>query len=614
MPNSKIVFLLLILQNCFSFTFSQQVKIHEDYLREPAYEFYKPSGWDEHLLKYGEPYQMITHSDYTDYSTFKSGQVKNIDELDLSAIQRIVIEGEDGSLQEQIAFLEMYAQQLTSLESILINVSTEELISTELINILKKMEHLQIKCTENQLKQIFTECENLKILDLSWNKLDQLPVSITKLKYLHTLILNNNQFKNIPVQIAKMESLVRLDLRNNQISTLPEKLITASKVKNLNICENDFKSLSRQQIEKFDRLYIDNNNWDDATIDLLIKAGRKVVAYQGNHKDVLKQEYRKMNISPISGNGNLKMVFQEQQNSHHLDLVLPFSDIEDVDTTRKIQIKNMDSNEIKDYPIQYVRSESHFLLERNIDQNLQFFQKANRFEITLPCIKADIISSYFSPNFVYVSDWIFGLKMEKETLIDNGLFKFQQLPYALEYAEKVKNLKINYSFWNDVPENEKLSLTKKFNETQFNCDTVIIAMGESKLNLFNQISLKNFTQINHLVIEFETGEKNSDGIGFLNNLNVSHLKNIQSIQIENCSKEEMLLVLQKFKKSGFNTFFVSTLQKVTSEDFVKLKEVKSLQNLVLWEYCFDKKVRGAEFEKVKELLPKIHLEMVSDLP
>lgn len=96
--------------------------------------------------------------------------------------------------------------------------------------------------------------QELKELDLSWNRYDiniqplaYLADSIFELTQLEVLNLSNNRLINIPESIAKLSNLNGLYLNNNQITSLPRFIINLSNLTKL--------YLSNNQINKSTRIY-----------------------------------------------------------------------------------------------------------------------------------------------------------------------------------------------------------------------------------------------------------------------------------------------------------------------------------------------------------------------
>ena len=85
----------------------------------------------------------------------------------------------------------------------------------------------EIKLSENQISEIPAGlCKghlttNLRLLDLSHNKIKQLRPYVCELQGLVTLNLNHNQLVNLPFSMSNLRQLRSLLVTNNQLRTLP---------------------------------------------------------------------------------------------------------------------------------------------------------------------------------------------------------------------------------------------------------------------------------------------------------------------------------------------------------------------------------------------------------
>jgi Leucine-rich repeat (LRR) protein len=147
-----------------------------------------------------------------------------------------------------------YLQYVTFID--LSNNKIEELPND--IGKLKKLTHLDL--SNNKLSKIQTEClkdiPNLISLDMSNNQITVIPKEI---KYLHKLIildLSNNQIKEIPKEIKYLYKLENFDISNNQIKEISNKIM-----KYLNL----IKIVDYYQTEEF--YEIDDNSSCNSSID-----------------------------------------------------------------------------------------------------------------------------------------------------------------------------------------------------------------------------------------------------------------------------------------------------------------------------------------------------------
>lgn len=79
---------------------------------------------------------------------------------------------------------------------------------------------------------------HLKKLDLSYNRLREIPLEICDLEKLETLNLRDNWLKEFPKNLTCLKHLKSLDLTSNDIDTLPEEGLVFKNIKQLNLLFN----------------------------------------------------------------------------------------------------------------------------------------------------------------------------------------------------------------------------------------------------------------------------------------------------------------------------------------------------------------------------------------
>ncbi len=84
---------------------------------------------------------------------------------------------------------------------------------------------------------------NVKVLDLSYNKLQKIPEELLSLINLQSLHLYNNEIRFIPKEIQNLFKLKFLSLSNNKINHIPEELGNLPNLETLLLIGNEFSSV-----------------------------------------------------------------------------------------------------------------------------------------------------------------------------------------------------------------------------------------------------------------------------------------------------------------------------------------------------------------------------------
>ncbi|XP_074596241.1 leucine-rich repeat-containing protein 58-like [Brevipalpus obovatus] len=101
------------------------------------------------------------------------------------------------------------------------------------------------KLTDESLGKNFGNsfAPNLKVLNLSGNKLTGIPESILELDHLRSLFMGGNQIKFLTKNVIKLSHLQTLCLGGNQLTEIPEEVGSLSKLETLFLCENKLTRL-----------------------------------------------------------------------------------------------------------------------------------------------------------------------------------------------------------------------------------------------------------------------------------------------------------------------------------------------------------------------------------
>lgn len=127
-------------------------------------------------------------------------------------------------------------------------------IDTLYYNSLSGLKYLiYLNLSDNQLNYLPVNLNfrHLEILYLDNNNLEELPVSIGRLRKIKELSLNNNALTEINKKIGYLKKLEFLDLSNNDLSELPIAITKLKKLKRLVLSGNNF---SKSYIEKIEEL------------------------------------------------------------------------------------------------------------------------------------------------------------------------------------------------------------------------------------------------------------------------------------------------------------------------------------------------------------------------
>jgi Leucine-rich repeat (LRR) protein len=141
----------------------------------------------------------------------------------------------------------------------------------------------KLDLSSNQLETLpdsFSALQNLEVLNLANNQLDIFPIVLTKLPKLRTLNLKGNSINLLPPEIANLQELNLLEVGFNRLNSLPPELAKIKSLKALICTNNQFDVfpevlLEMEQLENV--MHLDLGSWLELpthNLDLLFKALR----------------------------------------------------------------------------------------------------------------------------------------------------------------------------------------------------------------------------------------------------------------------------------------------------------------------------------------------------
>ncbi|HRK83937.1 MAG TPA: leucine-rich repeat domain-containing protein, partial [Saprospiraceae bacterium] len=124
------------------------------------------------------------------------------------------------------------------------------------------------KLTDLPMK--FGDAPQLSSLHLSSNQLKSIPLSIGRLKNLKQLYLGGNQITALPAEIGQMKALNVLFANDNQLSTLPANIGGMSSLSTLNLYNNKLTSLPAEiaNLKELTTLSLENNQLTDIPLSI----------------------------------------------------------------------------------------------------------------------------------------------------------------------------------------------------------------------------------------------------------------------------------------------------------------------------------------------------------
>jgi len=90
--------------------------------------------------------------------------------------------------------------------------------------------------------EIYHIAANLRTLDMSGNKISQLPGKIATFSGLKNLTFSKNRLETLPIELGQLIKLETLNLNSNQIARIPSSVSQLKHLKLVNLSENNLTS------------------------------------------------------------------------------------------------------------------------------------------------------------------------------------------------------------------------------------------------------------------------------------------------------------------------------------------------------------------------------------
>lgn len=112
----------------------------------------------------------------------------------------------------------------------------------------------KLSLTRQKLKRlpmdVIMRFPNLQVLNVSQNKIKEIPDEITRLKNLQILILHHNKLRNMPAGMRDLNELRELYLGYNKFIQMPAWVGGLGKLRRLDLTSNQLTLLDIEQVQK----------------------------------------------------------------------------------------------------------------------------------------------------------------------------------------------------------------------------------------------------------------------------------------------------------------------------------------------------------------------------
>jgi len=139
----------------------------------------------------------------------------------------------------------------------------------------------------NEIPSKIFDMVNLQTLYLHLNNISKIPDEITKLTKLQVLYLNQNSLSDFPIIVCSMPSLRELHLGRNKITLIPPEIGKMTGLRELSISYNLLSATLPREIidlKNLKKLYLHNNYLADIPLDLADLPNLKTLQIHNNQK------------------------------------------------------------------------------------------------------------------------------------------------------------------------------------------------------------------------------------------------------------------------------------------------------------------------------------------
>jgi len=126
----------------------------------------------------------------------------------------------------------------------------------------------------------------LQTLYLHANQLDSIPDAILKLTNLQVLYLNQNKFTQFPTIVCSLPNLQELHIGSNKITSIPKEIVNLQKLRELSLSYNVLTDLPKEicQLKNLRKIYLHNNNLSDIPTELADLPLLKTIQIHNNQR------------------------------------------------------------------------------------------------------------------------------------------------------------------------------------------------------------------------------------------------------------------------------------------------------------------------------------------